>query len=305
MERLTIGELSRRTGLAVKTLRFYSDMGLLPPIQRSRSGYRLYTEEHVLRIELIRTLREAGIGLPDIGKVLRRDTSLKELLQLQLGAVETHIASLQRIAAALRLAIRSGATEEHLRRIAMVTRASNEDRRAAIAAFYAKVVDGLPVDPQWLEGMIDAGAPPLDAPGPEQLAAWIELESVLDDPTLIACKRASAADFWAPPYPVDASVFADAQVDALSAVAEARSRGVSPASADGKAIVEKFTQTMASAAGLDDLAPMHRHLRIKWDPRGARYWELVAILRGDPPPVQRFDDWRWLGEAMAVAPFSG
>jgi DNA-binding transcriptional MerR regulator len=41
-ERLPIGELSRRSGIPVKTLRFYSDEGLLPPTERSGSGYRLY-----------------------------------------------------------------------------------------------------------------------------------------------------------------------------------------------------------------------------------------------------------------------
>jgi len=39
------------------------------------------------------------------------------------------------------------------------------------------------------------------------------------------------------------------------------------------------------------------HLRVKYDPRGARYWELVAVTKGEPP-VGQFDDWRWLGEAL-------
>jgi hypothetical protein len=73
---------------------------------------------------------------------------------------------------------------------------------------------------------------------------------------------------------------------------------------DRLTIVERFTHALAAAAGLDDAAPMLRHLRTKYDPRGARYWELVAILRGDPPPAQRFDDWRWLGDAMVQAPTS-
>ena len=41
-ERITIGALARRSGVPVKTLRFYSDEGLLPPVGRTRSGYRVY-----------------------------------------------------------------------------------------------------------------------------------------------------------------------------------------------------------------------------------------------------------------------
>ena len=104
-ERLTIGELSRRTGLPVKTLRFWSDEGLLPPATRSSSGYRLYGEDEMIRLDLVRTLRDAGFSLDTIRKVLRRDLSLSEALHLQLAAVEAHVASLQGVAAALRAAL--------------------------------------------------------------------------------------------------------------------------------------------------------------------------------------------------------
>ena len=60
--KLSIGELSRRTGAPVKTLRFYSDRTLLPEAGRSRAGYRRYAETDVARVDLIRTLRDAGIG---------------------------------------------------------------------------------------------------------------------------------------------------------------------------------------------------------------------------------------------------
>ena len=98
---LTIGQLSRRTGLPVKTLRFWSDEGLLPPASRSASGYRLYSQEALVRLDLLRTLREAGLGLDAIRKVLRRDMSLADALRLQLAAVEAHAPSLQCVAAAL------------------------------------------------------------------------------------------------------------------------------------------------------------------------------------------------------------
>lgn len=297
--KLTIGELSRRTGVSVKTLRFYSDEGLLPPAGRSRSGYRLYTEEHAFRIELIRTLREAGVGLEDVAKVLRRDVPLAAVLELRLGAVEAHIADLQRVALALRLAIQSGGTEEDLRRISMITRASNEERRRIVAAFYEKVVEGLPAEPQWVEGWIEAASVSLsDDATPEQLAAWVELRGLLDDPSFVESRRANAADVLAPAFRVESGTFLDLQFDAISAAREARERGVSPTLPEAGAIVERLATAMAAAAGQGDAAAMRAHLRVKYDPRGARYWELVAIMKGAPPPIGQFDDWRWLGEAL-------
>ena len=70
--RITIGELARRTGLPVRTLRFYSDRGLVEPAGRSDAGYRLYDEDAQARVALVRTLRELGVDLPTIGRVLDR-----------------------------------------------------------------------------------------------------------------------------------------------------------------------------------------------------------------------------------------
>src|SRR5690348_6640273 len=104
---LAIGEVSKRTGMPVKTLRFYADEGVVPPSGRSASGYRLYAETDVVKLELVRSLRDAGLGLDAIRSVLGRDLTLEEALRLRLGAIEAHITSLQQVAAALRVALRS------------------------------------------------------------------------------------------------------------------------------------------------------------------------------------------------------
>ena len=56
--RIAIGELARRTGVSVRTLRFYADRGLVAPAARSDAGYRLYDEDAVARVALVRTLRD-------------------------------------------------------------------------------------------------------------------------------------------------------------------------------------------------------------------------------------------------------
>jgi hypothetical protein len=60
---LSIGELSARTGLPVRTIRFYSDSGVVPPAERSAGGYRLYGPDALARLGLVRTLRDLGSGL--------------------------------------------------------------------------------------------------------------------------------------------------------------------------------------------------------------------------------------------------
>lgn len=57
----SIGEPARRTGLSVRTIRFYSDAGVVAPTSRSRAGYRLYDLDALLHLALVRTLRELGI----------------------------------------------------------------------------------------------------------------------------------------------------------------------------------------------------------------------------------------------------
>ncbi|MFF4264601.1 MerR family transcriptional regulator [Streptomyces virginiae] len=72
---MRIGELSRRTGVAVHLLRYYEEQGLLHP-QRRPSGYRAYVEEDVAIVRRIRSLLAAGLGTSTITTVLPclRDT---------------------------------------------------------------------------------------------------------------------------------------------------------------------------------------------------------------------------------------
>lgn len=72
----TIGEPARLTGLPVKTIRFWSDSGLVPPTDRSPSGYRLYGPGALARLGLVRTLRDLGIDVPTVRRVLAREVTV-------------------------------------------------------------------------------------------------------------------------------------------------------------------------------------------------------------------------------------
>ncbi|MGV9662183.1 helix-turn-helix domain-containing protein [Nocardia niigatensis] len=87
----TIGALAERTGLTVTTIRFYSDKGIVPATMYSPGGYRRYDIEDVARLELVRTLRELGMDLATVRRVLSRETSLTEVATAHVEAVDVQI----------------------------------------------------------------------------------------------------------------------------------------------------------------------------------------------------------------------
>lgn len=70
---LKVGDLARRTGLTVRTLHHYDEVGLLKPSGRSDAGYRLYSQADVQRLHGIQTMRQMGLALSDIGSLLAGD----------------------------------------------------------------------------------------------------------------------------------------------------------------------------------------------------------------------------------------
>jgi len=300
---VTIGELSRRTGVPVKTLRFWSDEGLLPPATRSKSGYRLYAEDATIRLDLVRTLRDAGVGLEAIKKVLRDDLSLADALRLQLAAVEAHASSLQRVAAALRAALRAGDPKESdLRRLCAVTKLTNEERKDVIERYYQRITDDLPLDSPWRKRLAEASKPQLpDNPTPEQLDAWVELNELLTDESFVERQRNNARE--AAENKLDMLKLRTANFEAARAAANARARGASPGSDAGRAVVEGFLAGIADAANkpIDEQLRRGMHERyLAYDPRHARYWELVAIMTGSPAGAGTVADWNFIAEAVKI-----
>ena len=88
---LTIGQLARRTGVPVRTIRFWSDEGVLPETDRSSGNYRRYDGRAVARLDLVRTLRELGMGLDDIRLVLERRRSVEDVAAAHVQAIDHQI----------------------------------------------------------------------------------------------------------------------------------------------------------------------------------------------------------------------
>jgi DNA-binding transcriptional MerR regulator len=99
---LKIGDVAARSGLTVKTIRFYCDEGLIHPARRSDGGFRLFSPDVFEELTFIRTLRALEIPLPDVMKILesRRSgictcTSLQSTIRSKAGEIEQKISALR------------------------------------------------------------------------------------------------------------------------------------------------------------------------------------------------------------------
>lgn len=105
---IRVGELAKRTGISVRTLHHYDDVGLVSPSHRTVSGHRLYGREEVVRLQQVLSLRQLGFPLEEIRELLSRPDFDAQRLVLD------HIARLrQRIAAEQELCARLEAVAAH------------------------------------------------------------------------------------------------------------------------------------------------------------------------------------------------
>jgi DNA-binding transcriptional MerR regulator len=141
---LSIGELARRVGLPVRTIRFWSDTGMVPPAARTGSGRRLYDAACVARLELVATLRELGVGLADVRRVLDEQASLAEVAAVHLDAVEAQIRSLQLHRAMLAAVAKRAAADEEMTVVNKLARSPGKRYGGPAAGLPAGVRRGRP-----------------------------------------------------------------------------------------------------------------------------------------------------------------
>ena len=87
-----VGELAKRTGLTVRTLQYYDDIGLLSPSYRTQSGHRLYVWKDIARLQQIVSLRELGFSLEEIRDCCSRaGFSPRRVIQLHIERLKKQI----------------------------------------------------------------------------------------------------------------------------------------------------------------------------------------------------------------------
>ena len=65
-----IGELAERTGLSLRTIRHYDDVGLLPATARTDGGFRVYSEDDFERLMVIKQMKPLGFSLEEMAEIL-------------------------------------------------------------------------------------------------------------------------------------------------------------------------------------------------------------------------------------------
>ncbi len=95
---LKVGEIARRTGVSIRTLHYYDEIGLLSPSLHSESGHRLYAANDVERLQQIKSMQQLGFSLQEINECLSQSTFAPlQILSLHIDRIEQQIAAQQRL----------------------------------------------------------------------------------------------------------------------------------------------------------------------------------------------------------------
>ena len=182
---LTIGELARLTSVPVKTIRHYSDLGVLPPRQVTRSRYRMYHHEDRFRLEVIRLLRSLDFDLETIRALLARRRPARETMRLQLDAVDAGLRRLRRTRAVLARALESDSDADvldSLRRLHAIAVLDSAERGALLRGAMEGHLRGVPIDQAWKAQLWDAAFARLpDELDDAQWRALFELTELVED----------------------------------------------------------------------------------------------------------------------------
>lgn len=291
---LTIGQLARRSGVPARTIRFWSDEGVLPETDRSRGGYRRYDARAVARLDLVRTLRELGLGLDDVRQVLERRRRVQDVAAAHVRAIDTQIRALRVQRAVCTLLADGEWSERKASLMNDLARLSAAERQQMIDEFVDATFAG--TDPD-APGAGIAGAMrsmptelPED-PTTEQVAAWVELAELVGDPAFRARVREMAvagAQPGAAAPPIDPAAVVEHAGRALA-------DGVDPASPRGQEVLARVVgrelDPADRAAAADTLATFS-------DRRVERYWQLLGVLNGWAPVPTNVPAFEWVIAAL-------
>lgn len=94
----SIGKLAELSKVSVRTLRYYDEIGLLPPAERNAKGHRFYSNEDLSKLHYILTLRNVGLPLESIQKAIHdKQMNSKSLLEMRLKMIQTEQEKLRKM----------------------------------------------------------------------------------------------------------------------------------------------------------------------------------------------------------------
>jgi len=278
--RYSIGELARRTGLTIKAVRFYSDRGLVPPSGRNTAGHRRYDDAALARLDLIRTLRDLGVDLATIRRVVDGETTVADVAARHAEALELEIRVLRLRRVVLTAVARRGSNPEETSLMHKLARLSEVERRRLVDDFLSEALG----DRADLAGIARTLTPELpENPSSEQLDAWIELAGLTQDAEFRAILRRLMEQH-------EGGLRRGLAAEVRDAVTPALDAGVAPDSAQAAAIVDGLGRHPGE---------LREWLKTVNDPRRERYVELLAVINGWAAPESLTPALDWLTAATA------
>jgi DNA-binding transcriptional MerR regulator len=280
--------------------------GKTSPADRTPVGYRLYDSGSLVRFGLIRTLRDLGVDLAAIRKVLARELTVSEVAAAHATALEVQIRVLRLHQAVLRTVARRGtATPEEIQLMHKLAQLSGAERRRLINDFIDDTFAGLDLGPGFLPMMRGAMPDLPDEPAQEQVDAWVELAGLVQDAGFRASiRQAAAAQARAMAEAGQPSPEESQQMATLlrERVAAATVAGIEPDSAEAQPVADDLVAAYARFTGRAD-KPQFRSwllelLESSSDRRYERYWQLLAIINGWPAAPGVMPAAEWLIKAL-------
>ncbi|HWO59240.1 MAG TPA: MerR family transcriptional regulator [Umezawaea sp.] len=303
----SIGDLARLTGLSTRTIRFYSDAGLIPVVGRTSGGFRSYDVGGLNRLKLLRTLRDLGVDLPTAQRVLEDEVGITEVARIHADAIDAQIRTLRLRRSVLRAVAKGGEMEL----VNELARLSDEERQRILDDFFEDVFGGYDLDPGFDAMMRSVRVQLPDDPSTEQVEAWVELANLVQDEDFRASIRRmsekhaelrASGDSMSAPSAEQMAAFTF-QVEQARAALDA---GVAPDSARAGEVVQAVNARWAEAFGIPNDERLVAKLREQEsfaDPRAEHYWRLIAIINGGPAVPDTTAERTWL--RAAGEPLSG
>ncbi|GAA0442475.1 MerR family transcriptional regulator [Streptomyces stramineus] len=272
----SIGELSTRTGLSVKAIRYYTDIGLLPTAPRSEGGHRRYPPQALEQLKLVQQLRALDVPIAAITNVATGGQRLGDLVAEQLASTQTQLAELRWREAALQ-ALEGCSGPERLRRLRVLARVQRRPQATAdFARAWQRVLP--PTLPRRLADAITAQAvpePPCD-PTPDAVLAYAELHFLVAEPAFLG--------YWAASHVRDKASMYAALLDAADGAAPAVAAGRAPHRCEA---LDAFCRACARAYDTEDTPHFRAFMATDMQTTVApfrRYWQHLDTLTTTPGP---------------------
>ncbi|WP_327151232.1 helix-turn-helix domain-containing protein [Nocardia sp. NBC_01329] len=284
---ISIGEAARRSGVPVRTIRFYCDEGILTA-HRTTGGHRMFTPDALTRLTLIRRLRAVGLGLAAITAVLADENTTRDAVTAERIAVEAELSELAWRHAVLRAIEEAGAGE----RAAVLSRLAGAAERGAardvLVEFWRRILAAMPAG--LFDDFVEMDVPAATGvPTPAHVLAIAELAELAREPEL---GRQMSRWLWLSDsrpvrYP-RASI-----TDLAAAHAGAAQRMHAGDDPEPGPELDLLVAAHAAARGRPDSAAFRRRLATDAaaHPMITRYWSLTAEAMGTRHTTGATQEW--------------